>query len=181
VKVVGAVAIAGAAGAGAVAVSRNAETTTTATPVGIVATASASANANARANASADAGAEEVASAEPAASATVERPKPKVAPAGTGATVASAEVRDEGPQAEVKLLERAQDALRTRPAEALALCSDHARRFSSGMLVQEREMIAIEALVKTGQKAEARKRAERFKATFPGSSHTRRLEALIGD
>ena len=34
------------------------------------------------------------------------------------------------PEAEVKLLERAQDALRTKsPAEALTLCDDHARRF----------------------------------------------------
>ncbi len=95
--------------------------------------------------------------------------------------MASAEVRDEGPQAEVKLLERAQDALRSQPAEALALCNDHAKRFPSGMLVQEREMIAIEALSKLGRKDEARARADRFKARFPGSSHTRRLETLLGN
>jgi len=95
--------------------------------------------------------------------------------------VASAEVKDEGPQAEVKLLERAQDALRSRPAEALALCNDHSRRFPSGMLVQEREVIAIEALVKTDRKEEAKVRAERFKARFPGSSHTRRLETLVAN
>jgi len=81
----------------------------------------------------------------------------------------------------VKLLERAQDALRSRPAEALALCNDHAQRFPSGMLVQEREAIAIEALVKTGRKDEAKKRVERFKGRFPGSTHSRRLDALVGD
>jgi outer membrane protein assembly factor BamD (BamD/ComL family) len=81
----------------------------------------------------------------------------------------------------VKLLERAQDALRSRPAEALALCNEHTQRFPGGMLVQEREVIAIEALVKTGRKEDARKRADRFKTRFPGSSHTRRLDALLAN
>ena len=106
---------------------------------------------------------------------------PKAVARPTGTNVASAAPKDDGPQAEVKLLERAQDALRSRPAEALALCNDHAQRFPSGMLVQEREVIAIEALVKTGRKDEARKRADRFRSRFPGSSHTRRLDALLGD
>ena len=167
-KVIGAVAIAGAAGAGAVVVANR--TAEPVVPVGLVATASASANANANANADADAGEMAVASA------SAPRPARSVS-----ANVASAEVKDEGPQAEVKLLERAQDALRSRPAEALALCTDHVKRFPSGMLVQEREVIAIEALVKTGRKDEARARADRFKARFPGSSHTRRLETLLGN
>ncbi len=81
----------------------------------------------------------------------------------------------------MKLLERAQDALRSRPAEALALTNEHAQRFPGGMLSQEREVIAIEALVKTGRKAEAKKRVEKFKTRFPGSSHTRRLDTLVGD
>jgi outer membrane protein assembly factor BamD (BamD/ComL family) len=49
------------------------------------------------------------------------------------------------------------------------------------MLVQEREVIAIEALVKTGRKEDARTRADRFKTRFPGSSHTRRLDALLAN
>jgi outer membrane protein assembly factor BamD (BamD/ComL family) len=81
----------------------------------------------------------------------------------------------------VKLLERAQDALRARPAEALALCNDHAKRFPNGMLVQEREMVAIEALVKVGRRDEARARADRFKARFPGSTHARRLDVLLAN
>ena len=90
-------------------------------------------------------------------------------------------MRDEGPKAEVQLLERAQDALRSRPEEALALCNDHKKRFPSGMLVQEREVIAIEALVKTARKDEARAQADRFKKRFPGSSHIRRLETLLAN
>jgi hypothetical protein len=48
------------------------------------------------------------------------------------------------------------------------------------MLAQEREVIAIEALVKSGRPADAKARAERFKKTWPGSSHTRRIETLVG-
>lgn len=81
----------------------------------------------------------------------------------------------------MKLLEKAQDALRTRPAEALTITNEHAQRFPSSAFAQEREVIAIEALVKTGRKAEAKKRVERFKARFPGSGHTRRLDTLVGD
>ena len=101
----------------------------------------------------------------------------------TGASnPASAEVRDESLAAEVKLVQRAQDALRgSRPAEALALCNDHAKRFPDGMVTQECEVIAVEALVKTGRKDEARRRADRFKARFPGSASIRRLDVLLGD
>ncbi|MBX3264876.1 MAG: hypothetical protein KF782_34710, partial [Labilithrix sp.] len=101
-------------------------------------------------------------------------------PAGaSGAQAPSAPREETGPEAEVRLLERAQDALRARPAEALALAEDHARRFPQGMLAQEREVIAIEALMKTGRASEANARAARFKARFPGSSHTRRIDALV--
>jgi hypothetical protein len=85
------------------------------------------------------------------------------------------------PDAEVRLLERAQDAVRSRPAEALSLAEEHARRFPRGMLVQERELIAIEALMELGRRDEAKARAERFKARFPGSSHARRIDAILGD
>ena len=178
VKVIGAVAIAGAAGAGAVAVSQK-DVTPTQAPVGIVASTSTSASTSGGGSTSTSGGGSASASASVSVSTSasdeapvVSAPKANVRPAG--------EPKDDGPQAEVKLLERAQDALRSRPAEALALCNDHAQRFPGGMLVQEREVIAIEALIKTGRKDEARRRADRFKARFPGSSHTRRLDALLG-
>jgi hypothetical protein len=179
IKVIGAVAIAAVAGAGAVAVSQKGSETKP--PVGLVAVAAADANANANANGNGNVSASASASADADTKADAGTAKSGAKIGRASATnVASAEVRDEGPEAEVKLLERAQDALRSRPDEALALCNDHAQRFPSGMLVQEREVIAIEALVKTGRKEEARTRADRFKARFPGSSHTRRLDALLG-
>jgi hypothetical protein len=173
VKVIGVMAVASAAGAGAVVVSKQ-QAEPAKAPVGLVASetpsaanarATAIANANANANAEEDAGAE-VALAVPSASKSVARAAPK----------------DEGPEAEMKLVESARDALRSaRPAEALALCNDHAKRFPKGAFAQECEVTAVEALVKTGRKDEAKKRAERFKTRFPGSAATRRLDVLVGD
>jgi hypothetical protein len=190
VKVIGVIAVATAAGAGAVVVA-NRQAEAPPKPAGMVAMpssnaganagASANANANANANASADVFADLDAGVAPIAT----KPATATATAGTrggAANTASADAKDEGPEAEVKLVQRAQDALRgARPAEALALCNDHAKRFPNGMVTQECEVIAVEALVKTGRKDEARKRADRFKARFPGSASIRRLDVLLGD
>ena len=86
----------------------------------------------------------------------------------------------ESADAEVKLLERAQDALRTRSGEALALCTEHAKRFPQGLLTQEREVIAIEALTQAGKLPEAQARAARFAVSYPNSTHLRRVETLVG-
>ena len=179
-KLIGVIAVASAAGAGAVVVT-NRQVETRPLPAGMVATPSATGNANASAsaNANASAGADEV-----TADAGSIPPLPtRSAPMRTDASnPASAEVRDESLAVEVKLVQRAQDALRgSRPAEALALCNDHAKRFPDGMVTQECEVIAVEALVKTGRKDEARRRADRFKARFPGSASIRRLDVLLGD
>ncbi|MEO6420592.1 MAG: hypothetical protein ABIP39_14355 [Polyangiaceae bacterium] len=117
-----------------------------------------------------------------ATTSTLAPPVETIAPA---AAVSASAVRKpaasvESPDAEVKLLERAQDALRTRPTEALALCTEHANRFPQGLLTQEREVIAIEALTQTGKMAEANARADRFAAAYPDSSHLRRVGALVG-
>ncbi len=85
----------------------------------------------------------------------------------------------ESEQAEVALLDRAQSALSTRPADTLASCDEHARRFAAGTLVQEREVLAIDALVRLGRLADAESRAARFRETFPRSGHLRRVDALL--
>jgi hypothetical protein len=66
-------------------------------------------------------------------------------------------------------------------AKALALCDRHAREVGAkGLLVQEREVIAIEALVKLGRQGEAKARADKFKRAFPTSTHLLKVEALVG-
>jgi hypothetical protein len=167
-KVGAAITVASAVGVGAVAVTTHAPDVK-APPAGIVASAPV----------------ERASSMTTPSSATAPTRLTIVEPPPTEPSASQAKSKpsaDTSAEAEVKLLERAQDALRTKtPAEALALCDEHARTFPRGMLVQERERIAIEALVKAGKKDEAKARAARFKARFPGSSHTRRIEALIGE
>jgi hypothetical protein len=84
------------------------------------------------------------------------------------------------PERELPLLTRAQAALPADPAGALALCEEHARTYPAGTFAQEREVIAIDALVRLGRRDEARSRAARFAATYPSSSDRPRIETLVG-
>jgi len=77
-------------------------------------------------------------------------------------------------------LNGAQDALRSNPSEALAKANEHRRRYPDGLLAQEREVIAVEALEKLGRGAEADQRANAFVKRYPGSSHISRLSTLVG-
>jgi hypothetical protein len=79
---------------------------------------------------------------------------------------------------ELELLDQAERALHAQPAVALELADRHARRFPAGGYAQEREMIAIQALVRLGRSSDASARAERFRRSFPGSAYERRLDAL---
>lgn len=80
---------------------------------------------------------------------------------------------------EVRLLARMQDAVARDPEGALALGREHRRRFGGGVLEQEREVLAIEALAKLGRLSEAGARADAFKQRFPRSGHARRVAAVL--
>ena len=95
-----------------------------------------------------------------------------------GAAAAAIEVDID---AELALLRTAQDALRADPARALDVAAEHTRRFGDGTLAQEREVVAIEALVALERSVEARTRAGRFTARWPRSAHSRRLAVILGD
>jgi hypothetical protein len=69
--------------------------------------------------------------------------------------------------------------MKTDPKAALVLLGEHERSFPHGDFVQEREMLAIEALQATGQRRAARQRASHFLRRFPDSSHIPRLELLL--
>lgn len=97
------------------------------------------------------------------------------------ATKPSANALPADPEGEVKLLGAAQDALRSDPAKALALCNEHAKKYPGGNVAQEREVIAIEALMKMGNRPAAKARADRFNAAYPGSSHARRIATILGE
>lgn len=80
-------------------------------------------------------------------------------------------------RAEIELLRAARTALRSDPARALALTDDHRRRFAAGVLGQEREVIAVEALARLGRSEDAKRRAATFRQTFPNSAHREKVES----
>lgn len=80
---------------------------------------------------------------------------------------------------EFALLRDARQAIVTQPERALRLAELHAQRFPAGMLTQEREAIAIEALAKLGRDAQAQSRARIFLKAHPGSPYKPRIDAAL--
>lgn len=81
---------------------------------------------------------------------------------------------------EFSLLEQAQRALAAAdPRRALELTDHDARLYPSGALAQEREVIAIQALLGLGRTDEARARAARFSQVFAGSAYAPRIAQLL--
>lgn len=92
----------------------------------------------------------------------------------TAAPPASHAVRSDGVDvsldAERTLLERARAALQRRdPEGALEAVRLHEQRFSRGKLRDERELVAVRALVASGQAERAEERARRFEESAPDS------------
>jgi len=83
-------------------------------------------------------------------------------------------------ETEAEYLERARGALGKSPALALALANQHRSRFPYGVLAQEREVIAIEALKRLGRSAEAERRIGDFASRYPNSAYRKKLEAGSG-
>ncbi len=83
--------------------------------------------------------------------------------------------------AERRLLDVARGALeRGEPAVALDATTKHQRLFPGGVLVQEREAMAIRALAMLGRFTEARARAARFRVRFPDSILWPAIESAVG-
>ena len=127
-----------------------------------------------------------------AAAVELHAPEPRagssVAPTAAPAPSADLPVEVSAAENESRLREESQrlgearDALRHGDAQgALARLDELRRRFPGGMLAQEREALAIEALARSGQGGEARSRAEAFKKAYPASPHAARVEALTGE
>jgi hypothetical protein len=80
---------------------------------------------------------------------------------------------------ELALMKQAQALTGTNPTQALALCAEHQQRFARGVLAEEREAIAVEALLRLGQKTEAQARARRFLRDHPGSAYRARMQTAL--
>jgi hypothetical protein len=104
-------------------------------------------------------------------------PSPSHPTASTGPSGAS---RDTPTLSEPELLGEAQAALAGNPARALSLCEKHRKLFAHGVLVQEREVLAIEALDRLGRHAQAVDRGARFLKAFPSSAHRSKIIGIVG-
>ena len=78
------------------------------------------------------------------------------------------------------LLLAARVALRgTNPSRALALTAQHEARFPRGAMREERDVIAIEALMQLGERPRAERRKYAFLARYPSSPYRARIDALF--
>jgi hypothetical protein len=80
---------------------------------------------------------------------------------------------------EAALLERARRLLGQSPERALLLANHHLESYSPGRLGAERELIAIDALVRLGRVDQARHRAAPLLTGDSGSLYARRVRAVI--
>jgi hypothetical protein len=81
---------------------------------------------------------------------------------------------------EVELLRRARTALAARPREAFALTEQHRDHYPRGVFAQERDALAIEALLRAGDTDTARNLAQRFVRAHPSSPHAHRFRETLG-
>jgi hypothetical protein len=84
------------------------------------------------------------------------------------------------PEAELALLRRALGSLQSHPKQSLDLVAEHERLYAQGIFGQEREVIAIDALLALQQTSAAEARARAFLARYPRSAHAPRIRALLG-
>lgn len=107
-------------------------------------------------------------------------PPPAPGPSATGAPVVAARTAARR-IAEHRLLDDARGALSAgRIDDALMYVAAHEREFADGGMIEERELIAVEAHSRAGRRDEARARGERFLARWPGSLYAARVRALLG-
>ncbi len=72
-------------------------------------------------------------------------------------------------------MRRARATLTNRPREAFAITQEHRELYPNGVFAQERDALAIEALMRAGEMSTARALAERFVREHPSSPHAHRF------
>jgi hypothetical protein len=100
----------------------------------------------------------------------------------SGATTASgaeAAATDAALPSELELLRGARLALKGSPVEALRLVEQHRASYPGGKLTQERELIAISALLALGRRTAALSRAASFERAFPASPYRKQIGELL--
>jgi type IV secretory pathway VirB10-like protein len=105
-------------------------------------------------------------------------PQAPARPLERGRPARSASVGSEAPLPASRLAEEARSLVEARRllragevAAALSALERANREFARGRLAQEREALFIDALAQSGQRDQARQRAEAFLKSYPGSPH----------
>jgi len=99
---------------------------------------------------------------------------------GGGALAQRTAAEEDGYAVELQLLQRARAAVGSGDYRAaLSAIAEHQQRFPRGRLREEREALRVSALAGVGRKDEARRAAERFRAAFPRSVLSSRIEQAI--
>jgi hypothetical protein len=99
----------------------------------------------------------------------------------SAAVPARAVVSGTSVQAEMLLIGEARAALQSRDAaHALLVLDEHAHRFPSGALGEERDAMRVTSLCALARVAEARAAASQFLRAFPDSPHAGRVRASCG-
>jgi hypothetical protein len=106
------------------------------------------------------------------------RPRPTPGDsASEGAPLAASTVVE----SEIELLKQARSALGADPLQAFALSERCRAQYPNGAFAQEREYIAISALVRLGRPDDARSRASVFRMHYPNSAYLPRLARMLGE
>ena len=118
---------------------------------------------------------------EPTSAISLAPPEPSRTPVALPArTSAPSSSPDVALAAERALIERARMALaRGQSGAALEAVDAHAKGYPRGRLAEEREAIAVQALVQGGRTADARARADRFRATYPNSVFGAAVDTVV--
>lgn len=80
---------------------------------------------------------------------------------------------------EMELLRAARLVLRQSPARALELTEEHGRLYPQGKMTQERELIAVSALVTLGRRTAALSRVASFERQYPTSPYRKQMGDLL--
>jgi len=103
----------------------------------------------------------------------------KAAPAPSDETQDDSESPNDLLQREVAHLKTVRRALASDPALALNLANAGHAEFKGGVLYQEREALALQALNALGRRAELEQRGERYLKSFPSGSFSDRVRGML--
>lgn len=116
--------------------------------------------------------------------ATLENGDKPVVAAKSAAAAAPREAHEQAGKtdvpSEVELLRKARAALASRPREAYSLTEQHREHYPRGVFAQERDALAIEALLRAGDTDAARGLAKSFVSAHPNSPHAHRFRETLG-